>query len=177
MSLSGGPFPMPLASDPGNMLGDSVDGYGLVDSHVVVTLSSQRAADPGPSSPGQAIARPVAGTGNGNGGMSAFYPDRLDGEEFLVESFFDVFFDITVTDVDARSGQDFAGQSPRSIRRTPPSTAVPRVLCPVVTPLHVDQIIVTRCEFPRNHQQNWRFGADNRRGRTKSCRNRFASAS
>jgi PKD repeat protein len=34
----------------------------------------------------------------------------LDGEQFFVDSFFDVFFDITVTDVDARPGRDYAGQ-------------------------------------------------------------------
>ena len=26
LSLTGGPFPMPLAGDPGNSLGDSIDG-------------------------------------------------------------------------------------------------------------------------------------------------------
>ena len=42
LNLLGGPFAMPLASDPDNDLGDSVEGYGFVDSQVEVTLSSQR---------------------------------------------------------------------------------------------------------------------------------------
>jgi hypothetical protein len=37
-------------------------------------------------------------------------PNALDGQPFFVQSFFDVFFDITVTDVDSRSGRDYAGQ-------------------------------------------------------------------
>ena len=40
----------------------------------------------------------------------AINPDELDGEQFFVDSFFDVFFDITVTDVDDRFGWDYAGQ-------------------------------------------------------------------
>jgi hypothetical protein len=37
-------------------------------------------------------------------------PDALDGELFLVDSFFNVFVDITVTDVDSRPGRDYPGQ-------------------------------------------------------------------
>ena len=114
MNLSGGPFPMPLASDPGNMLGDSVDGYGFVNSVVEVTLSSQRASNPGPPSLGHTWAHQGWPAGlpalNGNGGPPPIDPEDLDGEMFFVESFFDVFFDITVTDVDARAGRDYAGQ-------------------------------------------------------------------
>ena len=40
--LSGGPFPIPLASDPLNVLPDSIEGYGFVNSDVTITLSSQR---------------------------------------------------------------------------------------------------------------------------------------
>jgi hypothetical protein len=36
-------------------------------------------------------------------------PNALNGRPFFVDSFFDVFFDITVTDVDDRSGRNFAG--------------------------------------------------------------------
>ena len=43
LDLSGGPYPIPLASDPGNALGDSIDGYGFVNCTVTITLSSQRA--------------------------------------------------------------------------------------------------------------------------------------
>jgi hypothetical protein len=115
LNLSGGPFPIPLASDPGNALGDSVEGYGFVDSQVLITLSSQRPVNPGPASTGQAYAFPhapaLAGAGSGNGLPSPepIDPSVWDGQEFFVQSFFDVFFDITVTDVDVRAGRNFAG--------------------------------------------------------------------
>jgi hypothetical protein len=127
LNLSGGPYPMPLASDPGNLLGDSVDGFGFVDSVVTLTLSSQRPVDPGPDSLGTACAfffgdsdgeaslRVAQGCGfdegPGGGDPQPINPSELDGHVFFVDSFFDVFFDITVTDVDSRPGRDFAGQS------------------------------------------------------------------
>jgi len=117
MQLSGGPFPIPLASDPNNLLGDSVDGYGFVDSAVILTLSSQRAPNPGQASLGGIIAfQPPQSAPPANAQPAApavpatIDPDALHGENFRVDSFFDVFFDITVTDVDARPGRDFAGQ-------------------------------------------------------------------
>ena len=106
LNLSGGPFPIPLASDPANLLGDSVSGYGFVDSLVTITLSSQRGTNPGPRSTGKAIAFTPTELPVG----SSINPDELDGEQFFVDSFFDVFFDIMVTDVDPRAGRDFAGQ-------------------------------------------------------------------
>jgi hypothetical protein len=95
------PVPIPLASDPGNALGDSISGYGFVDSQVTVTLSSQRPINPGPQSLGQACANPPP-----------IDPNDLDGEQMFVSSFFDVFFDISVTDIDPRPGRDYAGQLP-----------------------------------------------------------------
>lgn len=121
LNLLGGPVPMPLASDPGNALGDSISGYGFVNSEVRVTLSSQRLISPGPPSLGEAcaFAGSIGGTGAGVGGQCGgggdpppIDPNELDGENFFVQSFFDVFFDITVTDVDPRTGRDFAGQAP-----------------------------------------------------------------
>jgi len=117
LDLSGGPFPIPLASDPGNALGDSVEGYGFVDSAVSLTLSSQRVS-PGPPSLGQVIAfqnpqGAPAGAAPVNPpplALPVIDPDALDGQTFFVNSFFDVFFDVTVTDVDDRPGRDFAGQ-------------------------------------------------------------------
>lgn len=115
LNLAGGPFLMPLASDPGNALGDSVDGYGFVNSNVLLTLSSQRPASPGPRSLGTAIAL------NRDAGTAAFPqqvgtqpidPNALDGQQFFVRSFFDVFFDITLTDVDLRPGRDYATGTP-----------------------------------------------------------------
>jgi hypothetical protein len=118
LNLTGGPFPIPLASDPGNLLGDSIEGYGFVDSQVLITLSSQRAVNPGPPSTGTARAF-FEGPGGPSvsilsapavNGLPPIDPEELDGLQFFVDSFFDVFFDITVTDVDNRAGRDYAGQ-------------------------------------------------------------------
>jgi hypothetical protein len=105
---------MPLASDPGNALGDSVEGFGFVDSQVSITLSSQRAASPGPATVGKAYAyegQPSLSGTAVNGAPAPIDPDALDGRTFSVDSFFDVFFDISVTDVDTRPGRDYAGQA------------------------------------------------------------------
>lgn len=114
-NLAGGPFPMPLASDPSNLLGDSIDGFGFVDSEVTITLSSQRAISPGPPSLGMTFAFPADfgddnSNLNGECGEEEIDPDALDGQQFFADSFFDVFFDITVTDVDPDPGRDYAGQ-------------------------------------------------------------------
>jgi hypothetical protein len=111
------PVPIPLASDPGNTLPGnppSQSGYGFVDSQVTVTLSSQRLINPGPPSLGAACAT-VGGDPAGqmcvpDGDPEPIDPNVLDGEQMFVSSFFDVFFDITVTDVDTRAGRDYAGQ-------------------------------------------------------------------
>ena len=121
LDLAGGPFPMPLASDPTNALGDSIEGYGFVDSMVTVTLSSERPGTPGPPTLGEVCATDmpptnrqadIEGRGDGVGCFDPLPdvdPDLLDGSPFMVDSFFDVFFDITFTDVDARPGRDYAG--------------------------------------------------------------------
>ena len=114
LDLNGGPFPMPLASDPGNALGDSVSGYGFVDTQVTISLSSQRNVLPGAQSLGTANAsnqQPDPGGVSIPGTPGPINPAVLDGQTFYVDSFFDVFYDITVTDVDPRPGRDFAGQS------------------------------------------------------------------
>lgn len=115
LSLSGGPFPIPLASDPGNALGDSIQGYGFVNSLVSISLSSQRMPTPGPATLGTAYASLGVPGINGAGNILApvlpvIDPNQLHGQSFRVDSFFDVFFDITVTDVDLRPGRDYAGQ-------------------------------------------------------------------
>ena len=116
LNLTGGPFPIPLASDPGNALGDSIEGYGFVDSIVSISLSSQRSINPGPPSLGTACAFSGGQAGSaehgcGGGDPPPIDPNELDGQPFFVDSFFDVFFDITVTDVDNRPGRDYAGQA------------------------------------------------------------------
>jgi len=108
MNLTGGPFPMPLASDPGNQLPGSIDGYGFVESNVELTLSSQRPVNAGPPSLGTTLATFPRGSQPPIGGF--VIPDMYEGQQFHVDSFFDVFFDITVTDVDTRPGRDYAGQ-------------------------------------------------------------------
>jgi hypothetical protein len=45
------------------------------------------------------------------GGLPEIDPAKLDGQTFAVDSFFDVFFDITVTDVDPRAGHNYVGQA------------------------------------------------------------------
>ena len=126
LDLTGGPYPIPLGADPGNLIFPeigttglaadgglaSIDGYSFVKSDVTITLSSQR-GDPGPSSTGIAIAHrsfeDFLVTANGgfpspsegcidNGVVD---PVACDGQLFQVDSFFDVFFDITITDVDS----------------------------------------------------------------------------
>jgi hypothetical protein len=122
LNLSGGPYPVPLASDPANLLGDSIDGYGFVDTEISITLSSQRPPEGTPPGPGPASTGKACATIELNGlnaqlpclfdGLTPapIDPAELDGQLFFVDSFFDVFFDITVTDVDFRPGRDFAGQ-------------------------------------------------------------------
>jgi hypothetical protein len=107
MTLSGGPFLMPLASDPGDLLGDSVAGFGFVNSNIQITLSSQRVVNPGLPSLGQATAANFDGPWTNN----IVDPDTWDGRTFFVNSFFDVFFDIAITNVDPRPGRDFAGMA------------------------------------------------------------------
>jgi hypothetical protein len=108
LNLSGLSFPMPLASDPNNALGDSIDGYGFVESTALITLSSQRTVNPGPATKGKALV--TSSSIPAPAALPPIDPGKLDGQHFTVDSFFDVFFDITVTDVDSRPGRDFAGQ-------------------------------------------------------------------
>ena len=110
LSLSGGPFPMPLGSNPITDiqwpgLPSSVEGYGFVDSLVTISLSSERTSSPGPASTGKAYARSGGDGANlgevpDGGELEPIDPNELDGQQFFVDSFFDVFFDITVTDFD-----------------------------------------------------------------------------
>ena len=111
LNLSGGPFPISLAADPTNALGDSVQGYGFVDSQVTITLSSQRPVSPGPATSGKVIAtRGIMGPDTYDEAFpEPIDPVQRDGEPLFVASFFDVFFDITIRDVDARPGRDYAG--------------------------------------------------------------------
>lgn len=117
LNLTGGPIPIPLATDPDNDLGDSEMGYGFVDSQVELTLSSQREPAGRPST-GSACAGPGAPDGRlpcepriGCQVVDPIVPEDFEGQGFNVASSFEVFFDITVTDVDPRPGRDYAGQA------------------------------------------------------------------
>ena len=110
MNLTSGPFLMPLASDPLNSLPDSVDGYGFVESTATLTLSSQRPVNPGPATTGKLFAYSVGENPPSGNDPPPINPDELDGSGFAVYSFLDIFFDLTLTDVDSRPGRDFAGQ-------------------------------------------------------------------
>jgi len=107
MNLTGGPFPMPLASDPGNLLGDSIQGYGFVDSSVQFTLSSQRSGNPGPATTGQTTAWPEGQAPNPQ--LETIDPEALHGQLFDVDSFFDIYVDMTFTDIDSRPDRNYAG--------------------------------------------------------------------
>jgi hypothetical protein len=73
MDLSGGPFPLPLGP-----------GWTAVQSGIILRES------PTLASKGLACATKLDGAGTGAG----------DGDLFFVNSFFDVFFDVTIKDVD-----------------------------------------------------------------------------
>ena len=81
MNLTGNPFLLPLASDPGNQLGDSIHGYGFVNSTVQITLSSQRSVNPGPASTGQTTAWPE-GQGPQGPQLETIDPEALHGQLF-----------------------------------------------------------------------------------------------
>lgn len=110
LNLKGGPYVMPLANDPTNALGDSISGYGLVNSEVTITLSSSHATT------GQACAF-LSSDGSQFkcrepgllDPLPTIDPNQLHGQTFQVDSFFDVYFDISVKDVDTRPGRNFAG--------------------------------------------------------------------
>ena len=97
---------MPQANDPTNNLGNSINSYGFVNSQVTITASSQRTSNLGPQSLGQtcginAQTCPPAPT---------IDPNVLHGTSYLVDSSFDVHFDMQLTDVDSSPGRDYAGQ-------------------------------------------------------------------
>lgn len=103
----------------------AVDGYGWVNSNIAITLSSQRQSNPGAASVGRAFlgvpsafptvadvvaAAVAAGCADGVGQAG----NVNTGGTVCVNSFFDVFFDVTVTDIDATAGF-LGGQGPQSV--------------------------------------------------------------
>lgn len=98
----------------------TADGYGWVNSNISLTLSSQR-QPAGPASTGQAYlgvpfsfptlstaAVPLCGDGGSGAG------NVNNGDTVCVNSFFDVWFDVKITDIDATAGF-FGGFGPSSL--------------------------------------------------------------
>lgn len=106
--VSSSPVSIPLASDPTNLLGDSIDGFGFVNSQFEIKLSSLRTT-PGPKSLG--LIQLTLVDPPPTSGINSIH----SGDQFHVDSFFDVFFDITITDRDIRPGRDYAGLSDGAI--------------------------------------------------------------
>lgn len=98
-SLSlGGTGDLPLGRGPANVN----NGYELVHSQIDLSLSSERAGTPGPASTGTARLTGFATGPNG---------EVQNGDILNVESFFDVYFDTRIEDIDGRAGYDFAAPS------------------------------------------------------------------
>jgi len=88
---------IPLASDPGNALGDSVDGYGFVDAAATISASPTESS----------------------GGVTTIGFD-LTTLMVSVSSVFTLHLDLTLEDADARAGRDFATGSPVTPTRLSP---------------------------------------------------------
>jgi hypothetical protein len=93
---------IPLASDPNNDLGDSIDGFGFVNADVHVTESAS-----------------LTSTGTTSVVVDTASPNPLTA---VVNSSFDLFLDLEFTDVDARPGRDFATPDPLVLPAVTPLT-------------------------------------------------------
>ena len=83
-----GTSPIPLATDPANVLGDSINGYGFVDTYVTATESTTESST---------VSTSIV-VDNG---------DPLN-QLITIDSSLALFLDLMFEDVDARSGRDFA---------------------------------------------------------------------
>jgi len=81
---------VPLASDPGNALGDSINGYGYVNATATISASSTKSS---------------AGTTTIDFDLTAL--------TVHVSSVFSLNLDVTLVDADDRPGRDFATGSPK----------------------------------------------------------------
>ncbi|MCL4798022.1 MAG: PEP-CTERM sorting domain-containing protein [Burkholderiales bacterium] len=88
---------VPLASDPGNALGDSVDGYGFVDATATISASPTESS----------------------GGVTTIGFD-VSTLMVSVSSVFTLHLDLALEDADARAGRDFATGSPVTPTRLSP---------------------------------------------------------
>jgi hypothetical protein len=88
----------------------AVEGYGWVKSNIAITLSSQRTPTPGTASVGSAY----LGVPWGLDCNVALAGNVNSGDPVCVQSFFDVFFDVTVTDIDTTAAF-FSGTGPAAL--------------------------------------------------------------
>ncbi len=91
MDLSGSGL-LPLASDPSNLLGDSIEGYGFVNSQVSFSESASLFSS----------------------STTTIFFDFLNLTS-TISSSFELFLDLELTDDDPASGRDYASGSPLSI--------------------------------------------------------------
>ncbi len=91
---------IPLASDPSNLLGDSIDGFGFVNADVHVTESASLTSM----------------------GTTSVVVDSANPLTAVVNSSFELFLDLEFTDVDDRLGRDFATSNPLVLTATTPLT-------------------------------------------------------
>lgn len=89
--------------------GANNDGYAFVQSAITLSLSSQRANNPGSPSLGNACATSDGVPPSPCQSSGAVDPVALDGQSFQVDSFFDLYFDIAFTDID--KDLTYAGQA------------------------------------------------------------------
>ncbi len=96
---------VPLASDPGNLLGDSIDGFGFVNADVHVTESATL-------------------TSTGTTSLVINSNDLLSSSVVTadVTSAFDLFLDLEFRDADDRPGRDFATSDPLVLTAVTPLT-------------------------------------------------------
>ena len=101
MSLTG-TGSIPLASDPQNSLGDSIDGYGFVNSDFIATESTQFTSS-----------------------ATTTWTLNTNTFESQVTTEFSLFLDLQLTDIDNAPGRDYAGQADGATLFLPAAGAQP----------------------------------------------------
>jgi len=111
---------------------DGPAGYGWVNSHIAITLSSQRTPTPGPPSTGEATlglpygspGTTAAGSANCDGHGQA--GNVGNGDSVCVNSFFNVWFDVTITNQDSSGAFFFNNEgAPQTLTQNDNETPTP----------------------------------------------------